>query len=1722
MQNKRKNLAIRATAGALSLSLVFGMVPSGIYAYANEQTAQKAMVQNAQMTPTIATRDAVKPEESEVGNDARDAVHAFVGVQTGGDLNLELSGATGQEFKPIEGVRGYFQWFEDGGYVSPVYTAVSDANGRLNIGLKPYIAADGKLIQFDADPTVSAGHEKYRFWVDEQSIPEGYQLQYITGEQVIFPQGAATITQGGSGSDTTKNTHENWKILLMQKPKASMHREDAKETPVQSDTGGYMTGTVSWDYTSGVGGVQWKFVADHTTPAPGVTVRASYLSDYAMKQIYSAETARLMGVSDASKIRGRGWTSAQEADLQKWVKEQVAKDPAKWIAETVTAKTNAEGKYILQFNGTWGTTRNAEVATDEREVGGKYDGSLHKWTEEEVNRLGTVANDPNEGTFNRGLVNYWNRKHINYDWMFVSTDDSEDLRVMTPYNNNYYTAMNSDWGIHSGWSGVGFGVGVSNAVTSTMKTDFVFGINNVNFDITNYDSGANTALPGDVAETKTTGLPYKKTSERFRIVWYDKDGKVVKEGKAVRPDAKGQIPSEPFDTTGITKTTEFTAKLYRVDKNGKDQELIAVDSFVVQISNIVASRYDDFEIANPNPQENGIYEAEGLPDGLTINPENGTVSGRPTKAGFYNVKISTTIQDEGADIKGSRDYRALITDSPLEHGEVGVEYNQEVKPQAIDGYVFKNVTSKFMEGKEIEGLTIENNKITGTPTKEVPATQTTDDEAMGPNVEVTYDIYKLNSKREEVLVKKGHKDLVPLEITTSDSQAPKYVPVYEDKDATPGTEVTTEAPKFLDQKSEADPKPEAETQPTDVNFTLGDGAPKGASVDETTGKVTYTPSSNDAGKPVEIPVKVTYSDGTTDEATAKINVSDAQNKAYQPEYTEADGTVGQQTTVTAPNFKDGDGQDTTKPADVKFTLGTDAPDNVTIDEATGEIKYTPTADQAGTTVRIPVVATYKDGSTDEVEAPIKVVNADRANYEPNYKSVIAQVGHEVTVASPEFLDNDGNVVAKKPAVTKYELGKGVKDGVTINEQTGEIKYTAVDADKATDIVVPVKVTYADGSVDNTTATIVVPSDADFYKPEANPLETEKGTVPKAEDGIKDKDKLPEGTTYEWDVEPKVDEAGEVVGAVNVKYPDGSKDRVVVPVTVKDDSTTDKTTVEGTPKEVEPNGTAQDTGLTIKNQDEDTPTTVTAKDEDETDVTVTVDPATGKISVKPGENVDGPITVTVKDDDFITPENPEGERTFEVPVKGHEKGVDDNGSETPGDKKTTVDESGKQPVKPTDDKQDTGVKVENKDDGTKISAKDEDGNNVPVEIDENGKVIVTPGKNVDGPITVVVEDSDLPGGKTEVEVEVEGHKKGQDDNGSETPGDKKTTVDETGKQPVKPTDDAQDTGIIVKNEDKDTKISAKDEDGKDVPVAVNPNTGEIIVKPGKNVDGPITVVVEDSDLPGGKKVIEVPVKGHEKGRDDNGSNSGKDDGYIWLKPVNPSGNNKVDDNKGNKEKHETAIHKLYIYGYKDNTFRPEGNMTRAEAAAMIARLKGLDMSNNAKPNFSDVKSAWYNSSINAVVNAGYMKGYPDGTFAPNGKITRAEFAQMIMAIDKANGAAVPFADVKGHWAEAAIAQAYGNGRIAGYPDSTFRPNNNITRAEAVTVLNKLFDRSVDYKGSADVRADIVPFVDVTANHWAYFQIIEASNTHEFYRTEQGKVDETWVKLLQTWKQALANR
>ena len=200
-------------------------------------------------------------------------------------------------------------------------------------------------------------------------------------------------------------------------------------------------------------------------------------------------------------------------------------------------------------------------------------------------------------------------------------------------------------------------------------------------------------------------------------------------------------------------------------------------------------------------------------------------------------------------------------------------------------------------------------------------------------------------------------------------------------------------------------------------------------------------------------------------------------------------------------------------------------------------------------------------------------------------------------------------------------------------------------------------------------------------------------------------------------------------------------------------------------------------------------------------------------------------------------------TFEVPADAKDGEVFhavliSNGNEAAADSfivslKTSVDGSGVKTVEPTADEQDSGVKVSNPDDDTKVSAKDEDGKDVPAKIDDNGNVVVTPGEDVDGPITVTVEDPDLDGGKAVVEVPVNGHKKGQDDNNSdktEEPGTNPTTpegpkdTDGDGIPDSEDTDDDNDgvndkdeeaAGLDPKNPDSDgdgTKDGDEDADG----------------------------------------------------------------------------------------------------------------------------------------------------------------------------------------------------------------------------------------------------------------------------------------------------------------------
>ena len=219
-----------------------------------------------------------------------------------------------------------------------------------------------------------------------------------------------------------------------------------------------------------------------------------------------------------------------------------------------------------------------------------------------------------------------------------------------------------------------------------------------------------------------------------------------------------------------------------------------------------------------------------------------------------------------------------------------------------------------------------------------------------------------------------------------------------------------------------------------------------------------------------------------------------------------------------------------------------------------------------------------------------------------------------------------------------------------------------------------------------------------------------------------------------------------------------------------------------------------------------------------------------------------------------------------------------------------------------------------------------------------------------------------------------------------------------------------------------------------------------------------------------------------------------------------------DYKVTKNAVETVKAISYIKGYPDGTFRPQANVTRAEAAQMFATLLngGANFGTSSATRFSDASDDWFSKAVNYVVAKGLISGYPDGTFKPNESITRAEFAQMISGyVKNEKKSTTDFQDVKDHWAKDAIDKLYGNKNVSGYPDGSFKPNAKITRAEAVTILNSVFDRNTTALSLNNVnKSALNKFSDVNEGFWAYYNIIDAANSHDRERLNSSSDVDIW--------------
>ena len=202
--------------------------------------------------------------------------------------------------------------------------------------------------------------------------------------------------------------------------------------------------------------------------------------------------------------------------------------------------------------------------------------------------------------------------------------------------------------------------------------------------------------------------------------------------------------------------------------------------------------------------------------------------------------------------------------------------------------------------------------------------------------------------------------------------------------------------------------------------------------------------------------------------------------------------------------------------------------------------------------------------------------------------------------------------------------------------------------------------------------------------------------------------------------------------------------------------------------------------------------------------------------------------------------------------------------------------------------------------------------------------------------------------------------------------------------------------------------------------------------------------------------------------------------------------------------EAEQHIRYIQGYPDGTARPDSNITRAEVAAIFWRLlKNPDKAQTVSNSFHDVNgSEWYAHAVNYLASIDIITGYEDGSFQPNRNITRAEFAAMISRFDTLEDNTIqPFGDVpEDHWANDFITSSYLKGWINGYPGMVFLPENHITRAETVKIVNFMLGRGIKTEDVPSQLCDL--YSDLPITHWAFTEVIEASVIHNYERRHDG--------------------
>ena len=573
----------------------------------------------------------------------------------------------------------------------------------------------------------------------------------------------------------------------------------------------------------------------------------------------------------------------------------------------------------------------------------------------------TVAASRDEGTFVNGNSG---SKHVNMDWSYVQVLDKDgnelpdNVGMLYPWSLGQWAGPNTD-GANAQLFG-GDGAEINKLDDKYLRWNVALAPQALKFDVVDKNTTDNWATIGDTVQTDTEGLPISDDMSYY-IEWFDKDGKSVKKCDPVKADAATTIPSCPFEVPTDAKTGDtFTAHLKVADGDADPENdlVLALDAFAVSRDYL---EYDEVDAK---------VDEEATSQPKFDNPASEPEETKPEQAKFELGKLPEGVTEDQVSV----DEYGVVTFTP-NADQVGktFEFPVVMRDQALQVPVYDENGDPVMDDSG------------------EPKTQA----RIVARADATFNVAEATANTVE--------------------------PKYEDKLVVPGEE-TKSSPTFTDKDGKDVEVPE------DSKFAISDDftAPEGyeVKIDENTGEITVTsPDGSELDKDTvekfDVPVTVTYPDGTTDDAKAKFKLD-----------------------------TDGDGKPDTEDED---------DDNDGISDKEEEDKGSNPKDKGS----IPAT-------------PIEPGNpTDAATFDPSYEDGSGKPGDDVTVPAPEFKDNDGNP-AEAPEGTEFTPGDNAPDGVTVDENTGEITVPVPEDAKPGDkITVPVDVTYPDGSKDTVDVPVTV-------------------------------------------------------------------------------------------------------------------------------------------------------------------------------------------------------------------------------------------------------------------------------------------------------------------------------------------------------------------------------------------------------------------------------------------------------------------------------------------------------------------------------------------------------------------------------------------------------------------------------------------------------------------------